>query len=88
MASLPPNTGYVFQAVRNVGVKVVVSNFDTRLRPLLRVLTCEHWFDVMIVSAKLTGYQSDFTWKCLYIIEFELDFSNGLLLRSQIQQYF
>uniref|UniRef100_A0A803MJA1 Haloacid dehalogenase-like hydrolase domain-containing protein 3 n=1 Tax=Chenopodium quinoa TaxID=63459 RepID=A0A803MJA1_CHEQI len=51
-----PNAGKVFQALRNAGVKVaVVSNFDTRLRPLLRALDCEHWFDAMAVSAEVAA---------------------------------
>uniref|UniRef100_A0A803N5G2 Haloacid dehalogenase-like hydrolase domain-containing protein 3 n=1 Tax=Chenopodium quinoa TaxID=63459 RepID=A0A803N5G2_CHEQI len=51
-----PNAGKVFQALRNAGVKVaVVSNFDTRLRPLLRALGCEHWFDAMAVSAEVAA---------------------------------
>ncbi|KAK1381408.1 hypothetical protein POM88_028152 [Heracleum sosnowskyi] len=31
----------------------VVSNFDTRLRPLLRALNCNYWFDVVAVSAEV-----------------------------------
>ncbi|VVB11666.1 unnamed protein product [Arabis nemorensis] len=31
----------------------IVSNFDTRLRPLLRALRCDDWFDVVVVSAKV-----------------------------------
>lgn len=51
-----PNAEKVFQALRNAGVKVaVVSNFDTRLRPLLRALNCEHWFDAMAVSAEVAA---------------------------------
>ncbi|GAB2295598.1 hypothetical protein Dimus_029757 [Dionaea muscipula] len=51
-----PDAGRVFQALRNAGVKVaVVSNFDTRLRPLLRALNCEHWFDAMAVSAEVSA---------------------------------
>ncbi|KAL3841293.1 hypothetical protein ACJIZ3_025884 [Penstemon smallii] len=44
----------VFQALRVAGVKLaVVSNFDTRLRPLLRALKCDHWFDAVAVSAEV-----------------------------------
>lgn len=51
-----PNAEKVFQALRNAGVKVaVVSNFDTRLRPLLRALNCEHWFDALAVSAEVAA---------------------------------
>jgi hypothetical protein len=30
-----------------------VSNFDTRLRPLLRALNCDDWFDAVAVSAEV-----------------------------------
>lgn len=51
-----PEAEKVFQALRNAGVKVaVVSNFDTRLRPLLRALNCEHWFDAVAVSAEVSA---------------------------------
>ena len=44
----------MFQALRKAGVKVaVVSNFDTRLRPVLRALNCDHWFDAVAVSAEV-----------------------------------
>ncbi|CAA0812822.1 Haloacid dehalogenase-like hydrolase (HAD) superfamily protein [Striga hermonthica] len=49
-----PEAEQVFQALRKAGVKVaVVSNFDTRLRPLLRALKCDHWFDAVAVSAEV-----------------------------------
>ncbi|XP_060177399.1 uncharacterized protein LOC132607448 isoform X1 [Lycium barbarum] len=49
-----PNAEKVFQALRNAGVKLaVVSNFDTRLRPVLRALNCDHWFDAVAVSAEV-----------------------------------
>lgn len=32
----------------------VVSNFDTRLRPLLKALKCDHWFDAVAVSAEVS----------------------------------
>lgn len=52
-----PNAEKVFQALKKAGVKVaVVSNFDTRLRPLLRALDCEHWFDAVAVSAEVRGF--------------------------------
>ncbi|KMT15140.1 hypothetical protein BVRB_3g062570 [Beta vulgaris subsp. vulgaris] len=51
-----PNAEKVFQALKKAGVKVaVVSNFDTRLRPLLRALDCEHWFDAVAVSAEVAA---------------------------------
>lgn len=31
-----------------------MSNFDTRLRPLLRALDCDHWFDAVAVSAEVS----------------------------------
>eukprot|EP00897_Mesotaenium_endlicherianum_P010210 jgi/Mesen1/9217/ME000591S08534 len=31
----------------------VVSNFDTRLRPIMRALQCDTWFDVIAVSAEM-----------------------------------
>lgn len=53
----------MFQALRKAGVKVaVVSNFDTRLRPLLKALKCDHWFDAVAVSAEVSGY---FTALCM-----------------------
>ncbi|KAL8489359.1 hypothetical protein ACS0TY_025310 [Phlomoides rotata] len=49
-----PDAEKVFQALRKAGVKVaVVSNFDTRLRPLLKALKCDHWFDAVAVSAEV-----------------------------------
>lgn len=49
-----PDAEKVFQALRKAGVRVaVVSNFDTRLRPLLRALNCDHWFDAVAVSAEV-----------------------------------
>ncbi|KAJ8449788.1 hypothetical protein Cgig2_001444 [Carnegiea gigantea] len=51
-----PNAGKVFQALRKAGVKVaIVSNFDTRLKPLLQALNCEHWFDAVAVSAEVAA---------------------------------
>ncbi|KAM0963147.1 hypothetical protein ACFX13_029860 [Malus domestica] len=50
-----PDAEKVFEALRKAGVKVgVVSNFDTRLRPLLHALHCEHWFDAVAVSAEVS----------------------------------
>lgn len=50
-----PNAEKVFEALRKAGVKLaVVSNFDTRLRPVLRALNCDHWFDAMAVSAEVS----------------------------------
>ncbi|EPS70560.1 hypothetical protein M569_04202, partial [Genlisea aurea] len=49
-----PDAGNALEALRKAGVKVgVVSNFDTRLRPLLRALKCDHWFDAVAVSAEV-----------------------------------
>ncbi|KAL3613934.1 hypothetical protein CASFOL_042008 [Castilleja foliolosa] len=49
-----PNAEQVFMALKKAGVKVaVVSNFDTRLRLLLRALKCDHWFDVVALSAEV-----------------------------------
>ncbi|EOY08995.1 hypothetical protein QUC31_010691 [Theobroma cacao] len=49
-----PEAEKVFKALRKAGVKVaVVSNFDTRLRPVLRALNCDHWFDAVAVSAEV-----------------------------------
>lgn len=49
-----PDAERVFQALRAAGVKLaVVSNFDTRLRPVLRALNCDHWFDAVAVSAEV-----------------------------------
>ena len=43
----------------------VVSNFDTRLRPLMRSLNCDHWFDAVAVSAEVCPLISS-----LYIVFF------------------
>lgn len=43
----------------------VVSNFDTRLRPLLRALNCENWFDAVAVSAEVRRFISS-----LYVVLF------------------
>ncbi|KAL3619775.1 hypothetical protein CASFOL_034687 [Castilleja foliolosa] len=49
-----PNAEQVFMALKKAGVKVaVVSNFDTRLRLLLRALKCDHWFDDVALSAEV-----------------------------------
>jgi hypothetical protein len=49
-----PDAEKVFEAIKKAGVKLaVVSNFDTRLRPLLRALNCDHWFDAVAVSAEV-----------------------------------
>ncbi|KAK9290036.1 hypothetical protein L1049_008199 [Liquidambar formosana] len=49
-----PDAEKVFKALRKAGVKLaVVSNFDTRLRPVLRALNCDHWFDAVAVSAEV-----------------------------------
>uniref|UniRef100_A0A5B7A4Q8 Putative haloacid dehalogenase-like hydrolase domain-containing protein 3 n=1 Tax=Davidia involucrata TaxID=16924 RepID=A0A5B7A4Q8_DAVIN len=49
-----PEAEKVFKALRKSGVKLaVVSNFDTRLRPLLRALNCDQWFDAVAVSAEV-----------------------------------
>ncbi|XP_055808722.1 uncharacterized protein LOC129877259 [Solanum dulcamara] len=49
-----PDAEKVFQALRAAGVKLaIVSNFDTRLRPVLRALNCDHWFDAVAVSAEV-----------------------------------
>ncbi|KAJ0098597.1 hypothetical protein Patl1_20897 [Pistacia atlantica] len=49
-----PEAEKVFNAIRKAGVKLaVVSNFDTRLRPVLRALDCDHWFDAVAVSAEV-----------------------------------
>uniref|UniRef100_A0A0E0ANS6 Haloacid dehalogenase-like hydrolase domain-containing protein 3 n=1 Tax=Oryza glumipatula TaxID=40148 RepID=A0A0E0ANS6_9ORYZ len=51
-----PDAKYVFEALRKAGVKTaVVSNFDTRLRPLLQALNCDHWFDAVAVSAEVAA---------------------------------
>lgn len=51
-----PDAEKVFQALRKAGVKTaVVSNFDTRLRPLLQALKCDHWFDAVAVSAEVAA---------------------------------
>ncbi|KAF5929937.1 hypothetical protein HYC85_000078, partial [Camellia sinensis] len=49
-----PDAEKVFKTLRNAGVKLaVVSNFDTRLGPVLRALNCDYWFDVVAVSAEV-----------------------------------
>lgn len=50
-----PEAERVFKALKKAGVKIaIVSNFDTRLRPLLRALNCDHWFDAVAVSAEVS----------------------------------
>ncbi|KAJ4756215.1 Haloacid dehalogenase-like hydrolase domain-containing protein 3 [Rhynchospora pubera] len=51
-----PDAEKVFSALRKAGVKIaVVSNFDTRLRPVLQALNCDHWFDAIAVSAEVAA---------------------------------
>ncbi|KAA8517990.1 hypothetical protein F0562_015464 [Nyssa sinensis] len=51
-----PDAEKVFKALRKAGVKLaIVSNFDTRLRPLLRALNCDQWFDAVAVSAEVAA---------------------------------
>ncbi|KAK9157393.1 hypothetical protein Scep_003967 [Stephania cephalantha] len=51
-----PEAEGVFKALRKAGVKLaVVSNFDTRLRLVLRALNCGHWFDAIAVSAEVAA---------------------------------
>ncbi|KAI3869684.1 hypothetical protein MKX03_011881 [Papaver bracteatum] len=51
-----PDAERVFMALRKAGVKLaVVSNFDTRLRSVLRALNCDHWFDAVTVSAEVAA---------------------------------
>ncbi|XP_059295734.1 uncharacterized protein LOC132049089 isoform X2 [Lycium ferocissimum] len=65
-----PNAEKVFQALRNAGVKLaVVSNFDTRLRPVLRALNCDHWFDAVAVSAEVEAEKPNPT---IFLKAFEL----------------
>lgn len=48
------NAEKALKAIRAGGIKLaVVSNFDTRLRPLMRVLGCYDWFDTIVVSAEV-----------------------------------
>jgi FMN phosphatase YigB (HAD superfamily) len=50
---VPPGLCDGVGRVRAAGVKTaVLSNFDNRLRPLLRALSLEHLFDAIIVSAE------------------------------------
>ncbi|CAI5479084.1 unnamed protein product [Closterium sp. Yama58-4] len=49
-----PNARAAFAAIRRAGIKIaLVSNFDTRLRDLLRALDCYDWFDAVAVSAEV-----------------------------------
>nr|CAD1833447.1 unnamed protein product [Ananas comosus var. bracteatus] len=51
-----PDAEKVFEALRKAGVKTaVVSNFDTRLRPVLQALKCDRWFDAVAVSAEVAA---------------------------------
>ena len=55
----------MFEALRKSGVKLaVVSNFDTRLRPLLRALNCDNWFDAVAVSAEVIKLLFSFSAFC------------------------
>ncbi|PHT50139.1 RNA polymerase II C-terminal domain phosphatase-like 1 [Capsicum baccatum] len=50
----------VFKALRAAGVKLaVVSNFDTQLKPVLRALNCDHWFDAVAVSSEVAWHLCD-----------------------------
>lgn len=52
-----PEAERVFMSLRKAGVKLaVVSNFDTRLRPVLQALNCNHWFDAVAVSAEVSDF--------------------------------
>ncbi|KAH7422011.1 hypothetical protein KP509_13G086100 [Ceratopteris richardii] len=49
-----PDAGKALKAIKGAGFKLaVVSNFDTRLRPVMKVLNCYEWFDSIIVSAEV-----------------------------------
>ncbi|GJP37491.1 hypothetical protein CLOM_g21889 [Closterium sp. NIES-68] len=49
-----PHAKEAFCAIRDAGVKIaVVSNFDTRLRTVLKELDCHDWFDAIAVSAEV-----------------------------------
>ncbi|CAI5535218.1 unnamed protein product [Closterium sp. Naga37s-1] len=49
-----PHAKEAFTAIRDAGVKIaVVSNFDTRLRTVLKELECHDWFDAIAVSAEI-----------------------------------
>ncbi|KAG8063331.1 hypothetical protein GUJ93_ZPchr0003g18272 [Zizania palustris] len=51
-----PDAENIFKSLRKAGVKTaVVSNFDTRLRPLLHIMKCDHWFDAVAVSAEVAA---------------------------------
>lgn len=69
-----PDAEKVFKALRKAGVKLgVVSNFDTRLRPLMRALNCDHWFDAVAVSAEVCPLISSLFYEhvsfaCLYTL--------------------
>ncbi|XP_071687574.1 uncharacterized protein [Rutidosis leptorrhynchoides] len=55
-----PNAENVFKALKEAGLKLaIVSNFDTRLTPLLRALKCDHWFDALDVSSELLGVEPE-----------------------------
>lgn len=59
-----PDAGNAFRALRKAGVKTaIVSNFDTRLRPLLQALKCDHWFDAVAVSAEVQNCLFCYLWK-------------------------
>lgn len=66
------NAGPVFHALRKAGVKIgVVSNFDTRLRTLLKDLACDHWFDAFAVSAEVEAEKPNpvIFWKACELLE-------------------
>lgn len=49
-----PGAPQALQRLRSAGLKLaVVSNFDTRLRPLLQGLQLDHLFDALIISAEV-----------------------------------
>lgn len=64
-------------ALRKAGVKIaVVSNFDTRLRPLLRALNCDHWFDAVAVSAEVSDNL------CVVLLAYFLEYSHFMVSLS------
>lgn len=63
-----PDAEKVFEALRKAGVKTaVVSNFDTRLRPVLQALKCDRWFDAVAVSAEV-GFSPSFFFVILLVL--------------------
>lgn len=55
-----PDVVPYLESLRRQGLKLgIISNWDERLRPLLRALSLEHYFDVVVVSGEVGSHKPD-----------------------------